>query len=422
MKLKLLLIILTFQFGFSQERNCGVVQKKIELENNPEMRAKYERYRALSENELNRLINNQANGVTQRAGEIRIPVAVHYTGAGSATPAERDCLRALAQSQVDILNADFNATNSDLSIWNNTTGSYFPGVNPGSMNVSFELATLNHPPGMGLVTGDKAITFGVAFGGSGPGNDFDTDWTGYLNLIVKNLAGSTLGYAYLASSPADGAAVYIDREAFGSGAGCSGPGIVPTSPYHLGRTLTHELGHYLNLEHIWGDATCGNDGVADTPLHNTSNGGCPAISHLSTCAGTPRELTMNYMDYTNDVCMYMLTAGQATRMQAHLNTIQAAFDLTTLPGTLSINDFAFENNILLYPNPNKGSFTIQLSEAINDYTVQVMDQSGRIVYTNELKNSSDLLQNVNLNSAASGVYFIKIKSDNSTVIKKIIVE
>jgi hypothetical protein len=83
-----------------------------------------------------------------------------------------------------------------------------------------------------------------------------------------------------------------------------------------GRTLTHEVGHWLNLRHIWGDATCGNDLVGDTPLHNTANYGCPASGHRSTCTGTPIEMTMNYMDYTNDACMYMFSAGQKTRMQA----------------------------------------------------------------------------------------------------------
>ncbi|MES2813084.1 MAG: zinc-dependent metalloprotease [Bacteroidota bacterium] len=415
MKIKLLLIVLAFQFGFAQERNCGVVQKKIELENNPTMHSKYEKNKALSEIELNRLVNNQANGITQRAGEIHIPVAVHYTGANSATPAQKDCLRALAQNQVDILNADFNGTNSDISIWNNTTKTYFPGVNNGSLNVIFEIATQNHPAGMGLVNGDKAITFGIRFGG-GPDGDWDPDWAGYLNLVVENLSGSTLGYAYLGSSPADGAAVYIDAGAFGSGAGCTG--YVPGAPYNLGRTLTHELGHYLNLEHIWGDANCGNDFVADTPLHNASNFGCPATGHLSTCAGTPRELTMNYMDYTNDVCMYMLTAGQAQRAQAHLNVIQPAFNLNTL----SRNDYAFEKSISLFPNPSKGSFTIQFPEVIGNYSVQVLDQSARLVYTNEFTNSSNLSQTVNLNSAATGVYFVKIKADNSIAIKKIVIE
>ena len=88
------------------------------------------------------------------------------------------------------------------------------------------------------------------------------------------------------------------------------------SPYNKGRTATHEVGHWMNLYHIWGDATCGTDEVGDTPQHNTSNGGCPTFPHYSTCTGTPVEMTMNYMDYTYDACMYMFTAGQKSRMQA----------------------------------------------------------------------------------------------------------
>ena len=72
----------------------------------------------------------------------------------------------------------------------------------------------------------------------------------------------------------------------------------------------------MNLRHIWGDATCGNDQVGDTPVHNTANYGCPAAGHKSTCSGKPVEMTMNYMDYTDDACMYMFSAGQETRMLA----------------------------------------------------------------------------------------------------------
>jgi Pregnancy-associated plasma protein-A len=72
----------------------------------------------------------------------------------------------------------------------------------------------------------------------------------------------------------------------------------------------------LNLRHIWGDTTCGSDLVADTPTHNTANYGIPAYPHYSTCSGTPVEMTMNYMDYTDDAGMYMFTLGQKARMSA----------------------------------------------------------------------------------------------------------
>src|SRR5205085_4332233 len=89
------------------------------------------------------------------------------------------------------------------------------------------------------------------------------------------------------------------------------------APYDKGRTATHEIGHYFNLRHIWGDSNCGNDLVDDTPIHNTYNFGCPSFPDNSSCGGTVHPMmTMNYMDYTDDPCMFMFTNGQKTRMQA----------------------------------------------------------------------------------------------------------
>ena len=87
-----------------------------------------------------------------------------------------------------------------------------------------------------------------------------------------------------------------------------------TYPFNLGRTATHEIGHWLNLRHIWGDANCGSDLVNDTPTHNTANYGVPAFPHYSTCSGSPIEMTMNYMDYSDDRGLYMFTEGQKVRM------------------------------------------------------------------------------------------------------------
>ena len=132
-----------------------------------------------------------------------------------------------------------------------------------------------------------------------------TDPAHYLNIWVCNLGNGILGYAQFpgGSSATDGVVILYSSLPGGSAA-----------PYNKGRTATHEVGHYLNLRHIWGDATCGSDLVSDTPLHNTANYGCPASGHKSTCTGTPVEMTMNYMDYTDDACMYMFTNGQKSRI------------------------------------------------------------------------------------------------------------
>ncbi|SKB29642.1 Por secretion system C-terminal sorting domain-containing protein [Parapedobacter luteus] len=134
----------------------------------------------------------------------------------------------------------------------------------------------------------------------------------YLNIWVCNLAGDLLGYAqfphYYATDPnTDG--VVVTTTAFGR------TGNV-LAPFHLGRTATHEVGHWLNLRHIWGDYVgCGGvgDEVADTPDQNDARTGCPSFPQIS--CGT-NDMFMNYMDYTNDGCMNIFTLGQRNRMRA----------------------------------------------------------------------------------------------------------
>ena len=422
MKIKLLLFVLLFtSISFSQTRVCGMEEKMEALLFNPLMKQKFDAQQLKSEQELVRLQSSRlANGNSTNSNPVRIPVAVHFPNAGAANATLRNCLRALAQNQIDILNEDYNAQNADLSNWTDNTSFNYPGVNYGSLNVQMELATQNHPAVSGLANGEVAVTFGYDYGDTDLGSgelDWDTNWAGYLNIVVRNDLGSTLGYAYLASDPADGAAIFMNNTAFGSmGNGCAG--YMPGAPYNLGRTLTHELGHYFNLRHIWGSGLCGNDFVADTPQHNTSNGGCPSSDHLSTCSGTPLELTMNYMDYTNDVCMYMFTEGQALRQQAHFNTIVDNFNQTTL----SNNDIDKKGSFTLYPNPNKGDFTILFADFLPSFAVNVVDQSGRIVFERKYDTQLDLEQRISLESIASGIYFVKVSSDQGTTVKKIVVE
>ncbi len=149
-----------------------------------------------------------------------------------------------------------------------------------------------------------------------------TSPTTKLNLWACTIGGGILGYAQFpgGSSTTDG--VVIDSKYFGLSGTAS-------YPYNLGRTATHEVGHWMNLRHIWGDATCGSDLVTDTPTHNTANYGVPTYPHLSTCTGTPVEMTMNYMDYTDDRGMYMFSNGQKTRMAAIFVTggARAAFGI-----------------------------------------------------------------------------------------------
>lgn len=228
------------------------------------------------------------------SGIIEIPVVVNVVYRTAA----QNISQAQIQSQIDALNNDYAALNADYS----STPSLFQGVVSGDCGIRFVLDQVVRKS-----TTKTSFSTNDGVKKSSGGGVAPTSPTTKLNIWVCNLSSGLLGYAQFpgGSSATDG--VVIDDNAFGTTG-------TATAPFDKGRTATHEIGHWLNLRHIWGDATCGSDLVGDTPLHNTANYGCPTYPHLSTCTGTPVEMTMNYMDYTDDACMYMFTAGQKARM------------------------------------------------------------------------------------------------------------
>ena len=139
----------------------------------------------------------------------------------------------------------------------------------------------------------------------------------YLNLWTCTLGGGLLGYAQFPGGPAATDGVVILNTGFGS----VGSAESPTNPFNLGRTAVHEVGHWLNLLHIWGDDGGGctrSDNVADTPNQADSNGGKPTFPHVS-CGNEPNgDMFMNYMDYVDDAAMFMFTKGQVDRMDTAL--------------------------------------------------------------------------------------------------------
>lgn len=230
-----------------------------------------------------------------------VPVVVNVL---YRTAAENISL-AQIQSQIDVLNDDFTGTNTDV----NKIPTLFGSVKAGDTKIRFVLDQVIRKS-----TSKTSWSTNDAMKKSNRGGINPTSPTTKLNLWCCTMGGSILGYAQFpgGSSSTDG--VVILNRAFGSRTKFAGG--YYTSTYDLGRTATHEVGHWLNLRHIWGDSNCGNDLVDDTPLHTGANYGCPAANTPSSCSGTPVMMTMNYMDYTDDACMYMFTTLQKTRMQA----------------------------------------------------------------------------------------------------------
>lgn len=243
-----------------------------------------------------------------RAPVLTIPVVFHIITDGAGidnVPAN------LVQAQLDQLNLDFR----------NLAGSTDPAA--ADVEVQFCLATLDPLDNIMVEPGINRIT--VHGGGPFTRAAIDnikttTQWDPdlYMNIWSANLSGGLLGWAQFPSNSglgginANGGAANTDGVVVGAGTigSVANPG--PSAPYNLGRTLTHEVGHWVGLRHIWGDGACGiDDFCADTPESDASNGGCP--NHTS--CGT-QDMVENYMDYTNDACMDIFTADQKARVRA----------------------------------------------------------------------------------------------------------
>jgi len=314
---------------YSQEERCGMVQKMQENLADPEYAKQYAKAQKKFKLELHKRLSGNFQA---KMAPVIIPVAVHFP---SGQEADRTCLEALAQNQIDILNADYTFTNADSNLWAAASPDY-PGTNPGVANIFFCIATTNHPVGLDpeMLEGNPAVSIGYNFGG---GSETDANWGGYMNFLIKDIGGGLLGFSPLNGSIANGDSVTMNLGAFGSGAGCPGSGIVPGAPYNLGRTVTHELGHFFTLDHTFnGGCAGGGDNIADTPAVANPTYGCPANSSVNGCNAGEIALTMNYMDYVDDACMYMFSAGQATNVEAYIATVQADFK----PNTASCSGIA----------------------------------------------------------------------------------
>lgn len=232
-----------------------------------------------------------------------IPVAVHFQNTGIPL----DCATDMALSQVEALNRDFSATNTDIAEWESLQPTIWPGIENQASCIQFCLATLSHPAGFGLQEGDYAVTLDATDG------DFDADWAGYLNFFVRDLGGGVLGYSPLGGQ-GNGDGATCDPAYFGT-VSCGGNAV--NAPYHLGRTMTHEIGHYLLLDHPWANGGCGSDDfVGDTPVTDAPQFGCPSGQSITTC--TEPILWPTYMEYCDDACLFMFSAGQVARMETYV--------------------------------------------------------------------------------------------------------
>jgi hypothetical protein len=268
---------------------------------------------------------------------------------------------------------------------------------------------------------------------------WDTDR--YLNIWVSPLPELNSGFAQLPGAGKNTDGIVIDPRYLGTG-GTALP------PFNGGKTLTHLIGTYLGLNELWSESGCGDDGVSDTPVHNAPNFGVPGGGHHSTCDGQPLEMTMNFMDNTDDVAQYMFTYGQAMRMRSVLATgglrggligspvecDEKALLVDTSPNKLAAvgkypEDRQEEASMELTPNPAnvKTKLTLSLPPDAKEVIITIFDTKGRLQgsWTLESQPAGPAKTSLDLPTEnwVPGAYMVRASFANGTkqLVKRLIV-
>lgn len=289
---------------------------------------------------------------------LYVPVVVHYIGVSIGM----ECAIDKALDQMSILNEDFAGTNGDVSNWLDHQPTVWPATQNKGSCLEFCLATLNHPQGSGIPEGNFAVTINEY-----PQNtNVVPEWAGYLNIFVS---GHDLG-GILGQSPLGGMGIgdgpLVALTAWSS-VNCDGSNV--NAPYNRGRTATHEIGHYMGLEHPFGNG-CDNDNdaplVGDTPITGEATYGCPDPgSEVITCVDP--IVFPTFMEYCDDACLYMFTSDQVDVMEAHYTANLQNFAEKATSTCQDLACMNFDINITTSVesclNGNDGSITIQALNA-----------------------------------------------------------
>jgi hypothetical protein len=343
---------------------------------------------------------------------ITIPVVVHIVYNSSA----QNISDAQVQSQIDVLNADYHKQNADTA----RIPGYFSPL-AADCGFRFALATLdtNGNATTGIVRRHTAassfsVNDNIKFMALGGDDAWDRER--YLNIWVGNLTGGILGYSSMPGGRKETDGVVILYTAFGTRG-------TATAPFNLGRTATHEIGHWLNLIHTWGDAPCGDDEVGDTPPQQTSTQGNPSGMIVSCSNGPYGNMYMDYMDFTDDIGMHMFTYGQRDRMRTLFaeggfryallsSNGSAGSPVTTGAVTGTTLQTAGELSLQFYPNPSVGAISVKMNDPARIGSVlDVYNQVGQKVL--ELR-VTELSFQLNISSLPGGIYFARLRDSHQS--------
>ena len=358
-------------------RNCGTDEYNANLlVNNPKMMGS-ETYEQLMAPKIAAIKAEMQSG-TQRALQFTIPVVVHVIHNGEPIGTGANISDAQVLSQIQVLNEDFRRL----------AGTRGFNSDPNGADIEIEFCLAKRDPDGCITNGIDRVdmsAISTSWGGSGATSNTNTtlkpmtiwDASQYMNMWSVNFAdGSLLGFAQFPGGPANTDGVVSNYTYFGSN---DAPGVNISGAFNLGRTMTHEVGHYLNLFHTFQGGCGTGDQCADTPAVDSPNFGCPT-THQS-CGTT--DMVRNYMDYTDDACMNIFTNDQKARVLSVMNTTnrpttQTSNVCSALPevsqdGSIAINGLTAEGGDCsseLTPNLRIQNFgTASLTSAMITYDV-----------------------------------------------------
>jgi hypothetical protein len=289
---------------------------------------------------------------------ITIPVVVHVI-----LPNPSLVTDAQIQSQIDVLNADFAGLNADST---RIPAAFKARFGKGNLRFCLARRDTQGEASNGIVRVASSVS-------SDPGNEDPVKFTcnggsdawdpaKYLNIWVCQMPNGFLGYSYFASLPL--ASVPLNERGFVTSFRSFGVGGTAQAPYNLGRTATHEIGHFFDLDHIWGPNNCDggqdcgdDDSIGDTPLQSGCNFGAPPADSviIDACSPVaPGIMWMNFMDYVDDRAMVMYTPQQQARMEATLATVTWMQGLAMSDGCTPVPAFNRDARFVKFADPSLG--------------------------------------------------------------------
>ncbi len=412
MKTRLLLAFFTFAAVYSMraQKSCDAFSyQQAQLQKNPALATRFRDIETFTRN----FISDNQGTVSRTEGEIiKIPVVVHIL---YHDPAD-NISDAKVMSQIQALNKAFRRTNADTV----NTPARFKKL-AADCEIEFQLAVSDpkRRNTSGIVRkytpittwqNDDKMKFSSEMGSDA------WDAKSYLNIWVCNLD-RVAGYSSLPGGDLSKDGIVLGFTVFGTEGGMTG--------FNMGKTAVHEVGHWLGLKHIWGDADCGDDGVSDTPKQSWYNVGCPSGNTVTCGNGPDGDMYMNYMDFTDDACMNMFTNGQKTRMQAAFapgGTRNSLLSSTGLSTPLIFESPLPEEDPKwlhpqFYPNPASSQLTIDLSYDIRwiGKTITLMNMQGQVIMQLPI---TAKVQTINTSNLKPGMYLLISKKEDGETIKQ----